>query len=105
MRIDILSSLTYTLNPKNMPVTKTAKRALRGSGRKALINKQIILKLELAIRSAKKAKSKEKILAAISLADKAAKKRTIHKNKAARIKKALTLLLPKSKTVSSKKKK
>lgn len=90
-----------------MPVTKTAKRALRASGRKGAVNKQIILKLELAVRSAKKAKSKEKILAAISMADRAAKKRTIHKNKAARIKKALTLLLPipKGKTVSSKKKK
>lgn len=88
-----------------MPVTKTAKRALRASGRKGIINKQIILKLELALRSAKKAKSKEKILAAISLADRAAKKKTIHKNKAARIKRALTLLLPKTKTASSKKKK
>jgi len=75
-----------------MPVTKTAKRALRGSTRKLAVNKNIIKRLELAVRQAKKTKSRDKILTAISLADRAAKKRTIHKNKAARIKSSLSKL-------------
>ncbi len=85
-----------------MPVTKTAKRTLAASKRKATVNKQIIAKLEKSIRTAKKVKSREKILLAISLADKAAKKRAIHKNKAARIKKSLTKLLPAAKAKKKK---
>jgi small subunit ribosomal protein S20 len=76
-----------------MPVTKTAKRALRGSSKKEKINTLILSKLEKALRSAKKTKTKKSIETAISLNDKAAKKRTIHKNKAARIKSQLSKLL------------
>jgi small subunit ribosomal protein S20 len=79
-----------------MPVTKTAKRALRGSKRKAEINKQILTKLEVSLRSAKKSKSTEKIREAISLSDRAAKKKVIHKNRAARIKSGLSNLLKKT---------
>ncbi len=94
--IAILASLSYTLNlEKGMPVTKTAKRALRGSREKASVNKIIVSSLEAAIRSARKGKTSEKILKAISLADRAAKKRVIHKNKAARIKSQMAKLLPK----------
>lgn len=82
-----------------MPVTKTAKRALRGSAKKATVNKLIIKNLEVAVRLAKKSKSAEKLLKAISLADRAAKKHSIHKNKAARIKSRLTKLLPKKTAV------
>ena len=78
-----------------MPVTKTAKRALRSSKKKEQINKLIISKLEVAIRRAKKGKVKERVLAAISLSDRAAKKKVIHKNKAARTKSQLSKLLPK----------
>lgn len=78
-----------------MPVTKSAKRALRGSAVKESINKAIISRLEVAVRTAKKVKTGTQILTAISLADKAAKKRVIHKNKAARIKSQLSKLLPK----------
>jgi ribosomal protein S20 len=83
-----------------MPVTKTAKRALRGSSKKAKINSLIIANLEVALRKARKNASKENILKAVSLADKAAKKHSIHKNKAARIKSVLAKLAPKTKTVS-----
>lgn len=79
-----------------MPVTKTAKRALRGSKRKTQVNLVLIKNLEMAIRSAKKSKNLEKIRKAISLADRAAKKKTLHKNKAARIKSTLSKLLPKT---------
>ena len=78
-----------------MPVTTTAKRALRGSKRKELVNKLTVSKLEVAIRQARKSKTREKILAAVSLADRTAKKKVIHKNRAARIKSQLSKLLPK----------
>lgn len=76
-----------------MPVTKTAKRALRGSSKKEKVNTLILNKLGKALRSAKKNKTKKTIETAISLTDKAAKKNTIHKNKAARIKSQLSKLL------------
>lgn len=75
-----------------MPVTKTAKRALRVSKVKAKVNKNILAKLEVAMRDARKTKTPAKIVAAVSLADRAAKKKVIHKNKAARIKAALSKL-------------
>ncbi len=76
-----------------MPVTKTAKRALRGSKRKEIVNKITLSKLEVAIKSAKKTKSKKAIETAVSLTDRAAKENTIHKNKASRIKSQLNSLL------------
>jgi len=81
-----------------MPVTKTAKRALRGSKRKANVNAIFLAKFEIAVRTAKKTKSQEKILLAISLADRAVSKRMIHQNKAARIKSTLSQLLSKPKS-------
>jgi len=83
-----------------MPVTKTAKRALRSSKRKLSINKLILRNLEVAIRIAKRVKTKEKIMVATSLADRAAKKKVIHKNKAARIKSSLSKLLIKGKATA-----
>lgn len=73
-----------------MPVTPTAKRALRGAKRKALVNKLIISKLEVSLREAKKTKTEKALKMAASLADRAAKKKVIHKNKAARIKSSLS---------------
>lgn len=92
-----------------MPVTKTAKRALRGSKNKAEVNKLLIKKLEIAIRLAKKSKSAKEIVSAVSLADKAVKKHIIHKNKASRIKSQLSKLIapkeaPKKAKTASKKK-
>lgn len=91
-----------------MPVTKTAKRALRGSKNKTQVNKILVKKLEIAIRVAKKSKNNEKVLIAVSLADRAAKKGIIHRNKAARIKSQLSRLVsvkaaPKSAKSPSKK--
>ena len=60
-----------------MPVTKTARRALRGSKEKESFNKITMGKLEGAIRLAKKSKSEAKIITAISLTDRAAKKKVI----------------------------
>lgn len=86
-----------------MPVTKTAKRALRSSRNKATVNKLLTKRLEIAIRVAKKSKSLKEVLAATSLADHAAKKRIIHRNKAARIKSQLSKLVAKNQTPSVKK--
>lgn len=79
-----------------MPVTKTAKRALRGSTKKESVNKLIVSRLEIAVRTAKNKKAQAMILKAMSFADRAAKKKVIHKNKAARIKSQLSKLLPKA---------
>jgi small subunit ribosomal protein S20 len=88
-----LARLNYTHKIETMPVTKTAKRALRVSKRKELVNKLIKSRLEVAIRLARSKKTKKQILSAISMADRAAKKRVIHKNKAARLKSQLSKLL------------
>lgn len=87
-----------------MPVTKTAKRALRVSKRKEQINKRTISQLEVAIRTAKKKPNLDNVRKVSSLADRAAKKNIIHKNKAARIKSAISKLAkaPKTKKTSNK---
>lgn len=75
-----------------MPVTKTAKRALRSSKKKELVNKLIVSELEVALRQAKKSKNSEKVMRAVSLTDRAAKRKVIHKNRAARLKSQLSKL-------------
>lgn len=87
-----------------MPVTKTAKRALRSSKRKERVNKQIRVNLEMALRMAKKNKGSKYVLKAITLSDRASKKNIIHKNKAAHIKSSLSKLLPRKKVASKTKK-
>lgn len=86
-----------------MPVTKTAKRALRVSKRKTQVNKTFVSRLEVALRLAKKTKSTKAVREAVSLADRAAKKNVIHKNKAARIKSQLSKLAPKTSKSAKKK--
>jgi len=73
-----------------MPVTKTAKRALRVSNRKKIVNKNFQTRLELALRKTKKKKDSKGVANAVSLLDRAVKKGLMHKNKAARIKSSLT---------------
>lgn len=69
-----------------MPVTKTAKRALRVSVKKNSDNKSILSGLDAAIRLAKKTKTKKSLDKVFSLADRAAKSHVIHTKKADRIK-------------------
>ena len=88
-----------------MPVTKSAKRALRGSTQKQKVNRLIVSRLEVAVRKAKRTKTVEAVLTAISLADRAVKKRVIHKNKSSRIKSALSKLPAKTKPVKKSPKK
>ncbi len=75
-----------------MPVTKTAKRALRVSKRKRLSNTKFSHGLEIALRLAKKSKKSTEIKKAVSLTDRAEKKGIIHKNRASRIKSQLSKL-------------
>lgn len=84
-----------------MPVTKTAKRALRVSRRKEEVNTVIRTRLETAIRIAKKKGGRKNILTAISLVDRASKRNVIHQNKAARIKSTLSKLLLQAKSRSA----
>ncbi len=87
-----------------MPVTKTAKRALRVSKRKEAINKAFISRLEIAIKQAKRKPTIKNVKEAVSLADKAAKKNIFHKNKAARIKSKLSKLVKLAPKKTAKKK-
>ncbi len=78
-----------------MPVTVTAKRALRSSKRKQIVNKRRSASMDVALRKAKNNPTKETIKEATSLVDRAAKAQIIHKNKAARIKSRLSQLTKK----------
>jgi small subunit ribosomal protein S20 len=84
-----------------MPVTKTAKRALRSSKRKNLVNAIAVKNLEIAIRTAKKSKTSKDVARATSLSDRAVKKNIIHKGKAARIKSSLSKMLPQKSKVQT----
>ncbi len=68
-----------------MPVTKTAKRALRSSKRKETVNRKTVKELEIALRNAEKSRSEKAVREAVSKTHRAAKKGIIHSNKAARI--------------------
>lgn len=85
-----------------MPVTATAKRALRSSKRKEMTNKIRVSRLEIAIRKAQKSPSKKTIQCAISLVDKNTKHNIIHKNKAAKMKSGLAKLMARPKKTPSK---
>lgn len=78
-----------------MPVTVTAKRALRSSKRKQIVNKRRSARMDVALRKAKNNPTKETVKEATSLVDRAAKEKIIHKNKAARIKSRLSQLTKK----------
>ena len=90
-----------------MPITKSAKKALRQSKRRALRNKKRKKQVKEGIKLFSKNPTKKTLGAAISLIDRAVKKNIFHKNKAARLKSQLTKQLnqshdkPKKKTPSS----
>lgn len=73
-----------------MPVTKTARRALRSSKKKTDINKRIVNALQVAVRQAKRDKKQKNLDSVFSLADRAAKAHVIHRKKADRIKSRVT---------------
>ncbi len=69
-----------------MPVTRSAKKALRVSVRRNLEN----LRIKRLLRGALKSASKEKLAKTFSAIDKAVKFNVIHENKAGRLKAQLS---------------
>ena len=69
-----------------MPISKSAKKALRSAEKKASVNRH----RKEVFKSALKKVSAKTLRDAISAIDKAAKQRIIHKNKAARLKSRLS---------------
>jgi len=76
-----------------MPVTKSAKRALRKDRKRTVINKLRKKITKEAIKAFKKTLSEKDFKKAVSLIDRLAKNKVIHKNKAARLKSRLAKLL------------
>jgi len=81
-----------------MPVTKSAKKALKQQIRRSKENKRIHRAYKLAIKKFKKEPTNKNLSWAYSKIDRAAKKNVIHKNKAARLKAQLSKLTAKSPT-------
>ena len=84
----------------NMPITQSAKKALRGSKRKKIVNdrrtkamKEAIKKIEKLIKAGKKADATKELPAVFQAIDKAAKINVINKNNASRKKSRLARLL------------
>jgi len=76
-----------------MPILKNAKKALRTSKRKALMNAQTKQQMRTSIKSAKLDASSDRVSLAFSRIDRAVKRGIIHKNKAARLKSQVSRLL------------
>jgi small subunit ribosomal protein S20 len=78
-----------------MPVTKSAKGALKVAQRNTLQNSRIKRRVHAAVKEARETKTKATISKAFSVLDRAAKIHVIHTNKAARLKSRLANLLSK----------
>lgn len=76
-----------------MPVIKSAKKKLHQDKKATIRNAKQEAALKDAIKEARKNPTAKTVSAATSLTDKAAKRFIIHKNKAARLKSALSKLL------------
>ncbi len=85
-----------------MPQTKSAKKALRQSLRRRLVNLTILAKLKEAIKNFKKKPTEDNFVEVQVVADIAAKKKVISKNRAARIKSKLAKVLLKKKELKTK---
>ena len=73
-----------------MPVIKSAKKKLKQDKKRTLANKKLKDLMKMAVKTAGKKSSEENISKAFRAIDKAAKANVIHKNKAARMKSALS---------------
>ena len=76
-----------------MPILQNAKKALRVSKRKALVNQPIRARVKTMVESAKKKPTKDSLAGAYSALDKAVKRNLIHWKKAARLKGKVAKLL------------
>ncbi|MCA9369748.1 30S ribosomal protein S20 [Candidatus Woesebacteria bacterium] len=75
-----------------MPLLKNAKKALRVSKRKAVINQRVKSRMRTALKAVRANPTKETVATAYSAVDKAVKRNQIHKNKAARLKSQVAAL-------------
>ena len=75
-----------------MPVTKSAKKALRRDQRREVINQRIRRQLKQILKQARAKPTKKLLSQAAKTIDRAAKKKVIHPNKAARLKSRLAKL-------------
>ncbi len=75
-----------------MPITQSAKKALRKDQRRRLVNLRIKNKVKMAIKKAKAKKNKKSLALAYAVLDRAVKKGILHQNKAARCKSQLAAL-------------
>ena len=69
-----------------MPILKNAKKALRSSERKRVVNRRVKTQVKTYLDKVKKSGDAKDVAAAYSAIDKAVKKNLIHHNKAARLK-------------------
>lgn len=79
-----------------MPITKSAKKALRQNARKKAVNDARKKTMKEAVKLFKKAPANDLLATAYKGIDKAAKKHTIHKNRASRLKSRLAKRLAKA---------
>lgn len=76
-----------------MPLLKNAKKALRSSKRKAIVNSRVKSRMKTAMDAVKASASQETVSEAYSRIDRAVKQNLIHKNKAARLKSQVSKLV------------
>ena len=81
-----------------MPILKNAKKALRVSKRKTVINSRVKSRIKTMTDAFKKNPTASALRQAFSAVDSAVKKNIIKKNKAARVKSQLSKMLPASET-------
>lgn len=76
-----------------MPLLKNAKKALRSSQAKAVVNRRIKSRVKTSTDAMKAAPGQENLSAAFSALDKAVKRGLFHGNKVARLKRQLSRLV------------
>ncbi len=76
-----------------MPILKHAKKKLKQDKLRTVRNKKVKTTFKLAVKKAKSEKNAKTVSGAFKAIDKAVKKNIIHKNKAARMKSALSKLV------------
>lgn len=83
-----------------MPILKNAKKALRVSKKKTVVNSRVKSRMKTLVDAFKKAPTLETLSAAYSAVDTAVKNKIIKKNKASRVKSQLSKVLPTGQTVA-----
>lgn len=86
----IIAAQTYS----TMPILANAKKALRSSKRKQVINTRTRSRLRTMIDAARTSPTAEAVSGAFSSIDIAVKNHIIHDNKGARLKRQLSRLIP-----------